>query len=42
MRRSPARLPRKAEDGAFLSEVWRLFLFSRVLHVPPPRERDRR
>ena len=42
MRRAPAYLPRKAEDGTFLNEVWRLFLFSRVLHVPPPRERDRR
>ena len=42
MRERPERLARKAHDGAFVSEVWRLFLFSRVLHVPPPRERDRR
>ena len=42
MRHRPDRLPRKADDGAFLSQVWRLFLFSRVLHVPPPRERYRR
>jgi len=42
MRPRPDRPPRKADDGGFLSQVWRLFLFSRVLHLPPPRDRDRR
>ncbi|MFO1059213.1 MAG: hypothetical protein U1E53_19885 [Dongiaceae bacterium] len=42
MRQPPARIPRRTDEGSFLNEVWRLFLFSRVLHLPPPRERDRR
>jgi hypothetical protein len=35
-------MSRRTDEGAFLTEVWRLFLFSRVLHLPPPRDRDRR